>query len=101
MGEHASIANFVYNKYVVPAFLRGDEQVTVRVHEVWRGLEGAYGLVAIHYVLCSTKFRESISLSPEKGQVFEKISETPLPSEYAFDLRPLRSRTLIPPPSPD
>ena len=96
MGDHASIANFVYNKYVAPAFLRGDEQVTVRVHEVWHGLEGAYGLVAIHHVLSSTRFRDSLSLNVQKGQDAGRPSALLLPAEYTFDLRPLRLRSSPP-----
>lgn len=91
MGEFASIANFVYNTYVVPAFLNDREKVTIRVHEVLRGLEGAYGLVAIHRVLCSEKFLASIALqrNPDSGSLG---SESYLPSEYTFDLKPLLSQ---------
>ncbi len=91
MSEYASIANFVYNTYVVPAFLNGTEKVTIRVHEVLRGLESRYGVVAIHRVLGSEKFRASLSLSGH-GNQGTFVAETHLPSEYEFDLKPLLSQ---------
>ncbi len=91
MGEFASIANFIYNAYVVPAFMSGREEVTIRVHEVLRGLESRFGLVAIHRVLSSEKFRASLSLAGHIDQPMAS-SDSHLPSEYVFDLRPLLSQ---------
>ena len=82
-----SIAKFLYKTYIRPALARGEAVVTIRPHEVWRGLDGAYGLVMIHGVLGSTRFTNGFSLSLAHGQ----DSAMRLPSEYAFDLTKLRS----------
>jgi hypothetical protein len=94
LNEYTLIANFVYNTYVAPAFLDGAEKVTIRVHEVMRGLQSRFGLVAIHRVLGSEKFRASLSL-PSQGGRGRVVGESHLPSEYEFDLKPLLSQRSI------
>jgi hypothetical protein len=84
-----SIANFLYKTYIRPALARGEDVVTIRPHEVWRGLDGAYGLVMIHGVLSSKRFIDGFTLSLAHGQ----DSTLRLPSEYAFDLTRLRSES--------
>ncbi len=80
MSAHESILRFVQGAYVQPAVERGDRQVTIRVFDLWRGLEGALSLAEIHDVLASKKFRDFLFLNPVSR-------ESPLwdvPSEYTF-----------------
>jgi hypothetical protein len=99
LSEFTSIANYVYNTYVAPAFLNGKEKVTIRVHEVLHGLDNQFGLVAVHRVLGSEKFRASLSL-PVPGDQAVATPESHLPSEYDFDLKPLLSQRAMSPSAP-
>ncbi len=87
VSAHESISRFVQDAYVLPAVQRGDRQVTIRVFDLWRGLEGALSLAEIHDVLASKKFRDLLSLNLASRE----SPSWDLPSQYTFLLEPSRA----------
>ena len=92
MGEHENIVDFILNTYILPAFTRGDDRVTIVVADVYRELGGSEGLVAIHAVLSSAELRKALDLKRSDDYTFDPLSSKQLPKEYVFGLIPFRNR---------
>lgn len=95
MADYSAIGNYVYETFILPALDRGKEQAKVPVAEVWRGLKGKHGMVAIHTVLSSKRFKEAYFLNRSDAPP----APNSLPVEYTFDLQRLRFITTSSPAS--
>jgi hypothetical protein len=89
MVDYGVIGSFIYENFVLPALDRGKPQVAIRVADVWRSLGTKHGMVAIHVVLSSNRFKETYFLD----RVGPPSPPNSLPTEYTFDLHRLRSLT--------
>jgi hypothetical protein len=89
LADHGVIGSFVYENFVLPALYCGKPQVAICVVDVWRGLREKHGMVAIHTVLSSNRFKETYFLD----RVDSPSPPNSLPIEYTFDLQRLRSLT--------
>jgi hypothetical protein len=77
------VADFIYETHIVPARARGDEEITIQVHDVWKALDCIYSLGLIRNVLGSRRFCDACRLS-----LAPPFPDEILPGSYTFKLQP-------------